>query len=140
MPPARLGSRSLSSIRFDTGAQVSRTRSSRARDTKKQPGKHLQKTHLQSVDGDIGKRAAAADFLLLVDGDAFGTAATPRPEHEATGAESACMGGRVIYKRRRWQTRRVSNGKTGRAGGALWIAKASSALGFAFSFLAKVVC
>ena len=77
--------------------------------SKSSQGKHSEKrTHLPSVDVDLGKRAAAAaDFLLLVDGgDAFAAAATPRPEHDATGAESACMGGRGIYERRRWRQAR----------------------------------
>lgn len=56
------------------------------------------KTHLERDDN--WGRAAAAEFLLDVDGVdvALGKAATPRPEHEATGAESACIGGRGIRR------------------------------------------
>ena len=51
----------------------------------------------------------APTFFSTHGSDALATAATtPRPEHEATGAESACIGGRGIYERRLWQqTRRV---------------------------------
>ena len=105
---------------------------------RKATGETLSKTHLPNGD-DNG--TAAADFLLDAGSDALATAATtPRPEHEATGAESACIGGRGIYERRLWQqTRRVpqSLGRGRRGEKPFGFAKRSSAF---FVYFRGVTC